>query len=53
MDAMAAALLFWGASRLLMWWQVKTTRPLGALTLLASAAVAVVLAVGMYRVLTG
>jgi hypothetical protein len=52
-DAMAAVMLFWGVSGLFMWWQIKATRPLGALTLVFSAAVAVVLTWGMYRALTG
>jgi hypothetical protein len=35
-----------------MWWQIKATRPLGVVTMLFSAAVAVALTIGMYRVLT-
>jgi hypothetical protein len=47
-DATAAAMLFWAASGLVMWWQVKAARRWGAVVLLASAAVAAYLTVGMY-----
>lgn len=47
-DAMAAAMLFWGVSGLAMWWQVRATRRAGGLALLASMAVAAWLAAGMY-----
>lgn len=47
-DATAAAMLFWAASGLVMWWQVKAARRWGAVVLLASGAVAAYLTVGMY-----
>jgi hypothetical protein len=37
-DVSAAALCFWGLSGLVMWWQVKGTRRLGAVVLALSAA---------------
>ncbi len=51
-DAMAFVMVFWGVSGLFMWWQVKATRRLGFLVLLASAAAATALGLGMYEVLT-
>jgi hypothetical protein len=51
-DAMAAVMVFWAASGLFMWWQVKSTRRFGFLVLLASAAAATVLGFGMHEVLT-
>ena len=35
-DVMAAAMVLWGLSGVVMWWQVKRTRLLGGLVLLAS-----------------
>lgn len=37
-DGMAAAMLVWGASGVLMWWQMKRLRRAGAITLFVSAA---------------
>jgi hypothetical protein len=51
-DAMFVAMLFWTASGILMWWQIKAVRWPGAATLALSAAVATVLIVGMHRALT-
>jgi hypothetical protein len=51
-DAMAAVMVFWGLSGLLMWWQIKATRRLGFLLLLLSAAGATALAFGMHAALT-
>ena len=42
---------FLGASGLLMWWQMKKLRPWGLVTLIVSAAVATLMAVGMHDVL--
>lgn len=50
-DAMFAAMLFWGVSGLFMWWQMKSTRRWGAVVLVASAAVATLVAIGMHRVI--
>ncbi len=51
-DAMALVMVFWGASGLFMWWQVKATRKLGLVVLLLSAAAATALGVGMHEVLS-
>ncbi len=42
-DMMASVMIFWGASGIVMWWQLKRTRRLGAAVLLASAATAATL----------
>jgi hypothetical protein len=47
-DAMAAIMVFWGASGLLMWWQIRATRWVGLAVLLASSAAAAWLGVGMH-----
>ncbi|HYH68986.1 MAG TPA: PepSY domain-containing protein [Urbifossiella sp.] len=52
-DVMAGTMCFWGLSGLVMWWQLKGTRKLGAVVLLVSAAAATVLAIGMHAALTG
>jgi hypothetical protein len=46
-DAMFVSMVFWGLSGVLMFWQIKVVRGWGALVLLASAAAATALAVGM------
>jgi hypothetical protein len=51
-DLMAATMCFWGLSGLVMWWQIKATRRLGAIVLVVSTVTAAVLAVGMHSVLT-
>jgi hypothetical protein len=51
-DATSALMVFWGASGLLMWWQVKSMRRWGAFVLAASAMAAAALALGMHRVLS-
>lgn len=50
-DATAVAMLFWAASGLVMWWQVRAARRWGVLVLLLSTAVAAYLAVGMHETL--
>ena len=52
-DAMFATMMFWGLSGVLMWWQIKRTRWLGAICLVVSAVVAVWLAVGMHQAMVG
>jgi hypothetical protein len=47
-DGMAIVLVFWCASGLVMWWQIKSTRIPGSCLLLLSSAAAVLMAVGMY-----
>ena len=51
-DAMAFVLCFWGISGLLMWWQIKATRKIGAVVLVLSAIAATVLGVTMYSAMT-
>ena len=51
-DAMAFVMVFWGVSGIFMWWQIKATRRLGLIVLVASAAAAVALGLGMHEVLT-
>jgi hypothetical protein len=50
-DAMFIAMVFWGISGILMWWQIKKLRAWGIATLCASVAVATALAVGMHEIL--
>ncbi len=51
-DVMAFVMVYWGGSGLLMWWQIKTTRKLGACLLILSAVAATALAVGMHSLLS-
>ena len=51
-DLMAFVMIYWGMSGLLMWWQIKSTRKLGAVFLLFSAIAATTLAVGMHGVIS-
>lgn len=51
-DASSALMVFWGASGLVMWWQMTSLRRWGSLVLAASAAVAAALALGMHRALS-
>jgi len=51
-DAMAFIMVFWGASGLLMWWQIKATRKLGALIVLLSVIAAVWIGIGMHELFT-
>ena len=51
-DAMAAVLIFWCASGLIMWWQIKSTRLVGLALLILSSIAAGVVALGMYPVVT-
>jgi hypothetical protein len=48
---MFVAMVFWGASGLLMWWQMKKLRRWGLLTLIISAVIATAMAFGMHEVL--
>lgn len=49
-DAVSAAMVFWAASGLVMWWQVRAVRLAGGVCLLAGAALAAWLAAEMYGV---
>ena len=51
-DAMAFVMVFWGASGLLMWWQIKATRRLGVVVVLLSVVAAVWMGIGMHEMLT-
>jgi hypothetical protein len=51
-DAMFVAMVFWGVSGLLMWWQIKKLRAWGTLVLIASILIATAMAVEMHEVLT-
>lgn len=50
-DAMALAMVFWGVSGLLMWWQMKSLRRLGTLTLAISLIASLWVAIGMHGVI--
>jgi hypothetical protein len=50
-DVMAAAMIAWGTSGLMMWWQMKSVRRWGAVALGASLVAASLLGVGMHAVL--
>lgn len=52
-DVMAAVLVFWGLSGLVMWWQVKATRLPGAVVLVLSAVVATAFGFAMHAAMTG
>ncbi|MEM7454631.1 MAG: PepSY domain-containing protein [Planctomycetota bacterium] len=47
-DLMFASMVFWGLSGVIMWWQIKRTRRIGFILLLASAVAAAWLAIGMH-----
>jgi hypothetical protein len=50
-DAMFVAMVFWGVSGLLMWWQIKKLRAWGLVILALSILVATAMAAGMHAVL--
>jgi hypothetical protein len=52
-DAMFVSMVFWACSGLLMWWQLKAVRRLGAIFAAAGIIVAALLALAMYPVLAG
>ena len=51
-DAMAFVLCFWGLTGLVMWWQIKATRRIGAVVLVLSAVAATALGVAMHSAMT-
>jgi hypothetical protein len=51
-DVMAAVMVFWGLSGLVMWWQIKATRIAGAVVLVLSAIAATLLGLAMYTAMT-
>jgi hypothetical protein len=50
-DSMAAAMVIWGCSGLVTWWQMKSLRRYGLLAIAVSLLVSVMLAIGMHGVL--
>ena len=50
-DAMFVSMVFWGCSGLLMWWQLKAVRRLGAVFAVTGIVAAALLALAMYPVL--
>jgi hypothetical protein len=52
-DVMAAVMVFWGVSGLVMWWQIKATRKAGAVVLVFSAVAATALGFAMHAAMTG
>lgn len=50
-DAMAFVMLFWAASGLFMWWQLKATRKAGLIVLVLSTAAAAWVGIGMHEFL--
>lgn len=50
-DVMAAVMVFWGLSGIVMWWQIKSTRRWGTVAMAISLAMAVTLGVGMFQML--
>ncbi len=48
-DAMAFIMVFWGVSGVIMWWQMKRLRRIGAVALTVSAAAAIWVGVGMHN----
>jgi hypothetical protein len=51
-DAMFLSMVGWAATGLLMWWQMKNVRRVGAVVLLLSGVVATLVALGMHHALT-
>ncbi len=51
-DAMFVSMIGWAITGLLMWWQMKNVRRLGAIVLVLSAIVATIVALGMHQILT-
>ncbi len=51
-DVMAGVMCFWGLSGLLMWWQIKATRKVGAVVLVLSAIAAIALGFAMHAAMT-
>lgn len=51
-DAMAFVMCFWGLTGLIMWWQIKATRRIGAVVLVLSAVAATALGVAMHSAMT-
>jgi len=51
-DAMAFTMCFWALSGLIMWWQIKATRKIGAMILALSTICAIALGFAMHTALT-
>lgn len=52
-DVMAGVMVFWGLTGLIMWWQIKATRRIGAVVLALSAVAATALGIAMHHAMTG
>ncbi|MEM8733722.1 MAG: hypothetical protein AAGG44_05855 [Planctomycetota bacterium] len=50
-DVMAAVLVFWGVSGIVMWWQIKSTRRWGSIAMALSVVLASGLGIGMFQML--
>jgi hypothetical protein len=50
-DVMAAAMVVWGCSGLMMWWQMKSLRRFGLVVMMISLTGSVILAIGMHGLL--
>jgi uncharacterized iron-regulated membrane protein len=50
-DVMAFVMVFWGISGIVMWWQIKATRPAGSIAMAVSLVAAGALGVAMFRTL--
>ncbi len=48
-DIMAFVMVFWGASGVVMWWQIKSTRRFGSIAMLTSLVVAACLFYAMFQ----
>lgn len=46
-DVMSFTMILWGVSGIIMWWQIKRTRPLGTVALTISVSIAILLGLGM------
>lgn len=51
-DAMAFVMCFWGVTGLIMWWQIKATRRIGAVVLILSAVAATALGLAMHSAMS-
>jgi hypothetical protein len=51
-DIMAFVMVFWGGSGILMWWQIKRTRWIGAVCLIASTGAAIYIGIGMHELIS-
>tara|TARA_Y100000589_G_scaffold294654_1_gene300497 strand:- start:1892 stop:2071 length:180 start_codon:yes stop_codon:yes gene_type:complete len=50
-DVMGALMIFWGLSGIFMWWQMKPTRRLGMISVIAGLALSIALGYGMLQLI--